>query len=523
MTVFLGICLFIPMVSRAVFADTPVTVLVFPFTIHAADDQAFLKQAVMDMLVARLSGTDRTIVFAADSPADAAQTPTLAVSETAARDIGLDKNADYMLMGSLTLLGESVSTDARLIRVADQKHVATFNRVGRGHGAVIEHVDAFAAQINQDVFGAEKPDTAPVEPQKAPLPGTPLGAAEPSAALSYWKSENFKTEIHSLAIGDITGDGRNEVVFVDLSTVYVHRYAEGAFAPLLTLSEKTHNQFMRVDTADINGNGVAEIFVTNYVPNHKRLQSFVLEWNGTAFERISEKADWYYRVVHRPPSADVLLGQKRGAGSDMLSVKDALFEKEIYELKWQDGAYRPAIRQELPDSLILYGYAMGDVSNTGRENIVAFSDRRYLTLLNLKGEMEWESDAPYGGGTLFFEVTDPYDVDRTEKFYLPQRIHVTDFDKDGANEIIVVKNHDAARVLSRTKFYTEGLIESLAYDAIGVQLNWQTRKISGYISDYTIGDLDNDGRNELVFASVTKRKSSFNKGLSAVVVCTLGQ
>ena len=498
-------------------AEKSVTVLVFPFSIHAADDQAFLKQAVMDMLYTRLSEKDRTIVLEMD-PA----------TEKQALEIGRNKNADYILMGSLTLLGESVSTDARLIRTADQKSLMIFDRSGQGQGAVIEHVDALTAQINQDILGPEQPAASPAAPtipesQRVQPPSNtpPSDSSARDGNLSYWKSGNFKTEIHSLAIGDVDGDGRNETIFVDGSDIYVYRYSENMFLQVEQISERSHNEFIRVDAADINQNGKAEIFVTNYIPSQKRLQSFVLEWNGAAYERISEKAKWYYRVVHRPDQGATLLGQKTGSWRNIISVQEALFENGIYELQWQDGSYRPASPQNLPKDLILYGYATGDVANKGREKIVAFSKSNYLTILNQKGDKEWESDEPYGGSTLFFEVPNPDIPDRMDYFYLPQRVYIVDFDKDGSNEIIVVKNHDAARALSRIKYFNEGVIECLSYDAIGTQLKWQTRKVSGYISDYAIGDFDNDGQDDLVFASVTKGKSSFNKGSSAIIVCSI--
>jgi hypothetical protein len=361
--------------------------------------------------------------------------------------------------------------------------------------------------------------------QKAAPPAIPQAqnSPEPGEYLSYWKSKDFATEIHSLTIGDVNGDGQNETVFVDGNIIYVHGYAEKEFTQLASIPLRSHNEFIRVDAADINRNGIAEIFITNYVPNYRLMRSFVMEWNGSSYEKISQNAKWYYRVVTGPEGSAVLLGQKAGSWQSIISVKDALFDTDIFELQWQDGKYRPAKKLNLPEGMILYGNATGDAANNGQNKIAAFSKSNYLTLLNSNGVKEWESDEPYGGGTLFFEVTDPGDRDRTQYFYLPQRLFLTDFDGDGANEIVVVKNHDAARSLARVVYYKEGTIECLSYDDIGIQLKWQTRKVSGYISDYAIGDFDNDGQNDLVFASVTKKKSVLNKGLSAIIVCSLAK
>ncbi|GAG74886.1 unnamed protein product, partial [marine sediment metagenome] len=46
---------------------------------------------------------------------------------------------------------------------------------------------------------------------------------------------------------------------------------------------------------------------------------------------------------------------------------------------------------------------------------------------------------------------------------------------------------------------------------------WKTREISGHISDYTIADIDNDGRDELVFSVVSKTGSVLGEAKSYLV------
>jgi hypothetical protein len=85
--------------------------------------------------------------------------------------------------------------------------------------------------------------------------------------------------------------------------------------------------------------------------------------------------------------------------------------------------------------------------------------------------------------------------------YLQQRIFVADLDQDRKNEVIVVKNHDVSRGLfQRYRKYINGHFEAFVWDSVGLRSKWKTRKFTGYISDYDVGDLDNDGTDELVFA-----------------------
>jgi hypothetical protein len=92
-------------------------------------------------------------------------------------------------------------------------------------------------------------------------------------------------------------------------------------------------------------------------------------------------------------------------------------------------------------------------------------------------------------------------VPEMEHYYIPQRLHVVDIEGDGKNEVVVVNNRATlGKSLDRVRSYKSGHIECLFWDALGLYPKWKTREVSGYISDYTVADFDNDGKLELVFA-----------------------
>jgi len=47
-----------------------------------------------------------------------------------------------------------------------------------------------------------------------------------------------------------------------------------------------------------------------------------------------------------------------------------------------------------------------------------------------------------------------------------------------------------------------GEIYDLEWDGSKLAENWKTKEINGYIADYQLKDLDNDGKNEIVLALV---------------------
>lgn len=500
-------------------------VAVVPFKINAAEDMSFLRDGIVDMLISRLSWEDKVVVLNRQETAKVLETAQSPLNENKARKIGAELGVDFVLFGSLTIFGnsDSISTDAKFIDVHKQKPIVVFNQAGQSHSDVIAHINLFAQQINETVFGRKTvshqpprpapqkeigdntrrhPETLWASEDRTGVYPSYVPTAEGKGSVAVWESRKFKTTINGLAIGDVTGNGSNETVFISDKTVHIFRYSNGRFVKVAELKGQGDRPYIGVDVADINHNGKSEIFVTQFIQSTNILNSFVLEWSGTEFIKIQDNAKWFYRVINLPArGGKMLLGQKKGLG-------DIFSKTGVYELEWINGQYEPVQRQSLPKNTNIYGFTYGDVSNNGREVIVAFSKDDYLRVYDYDGSRDWESSEHYGGSALYIDTPSPDDPgSRTEdkRVYMKQRIHIADLDKDGKNEIIVVNNQEFSdRLFARLRTFKSGYIEGLAWNKLGFYPKWRTRKISGYISDYTIGDLNNDGRDELVFSTVAK-------------------
>lgn len=517
----------------------PKRVLILPLNIHAETDLSFLKNGIEAMLLNRLALEGKVVPFSREEARQAIKDIPEPITEQTAISLGAKYRADYVVFGSLTVFGDSISTDTRLIDVHQKKPIVIFNRCGKSHDDVIFHINLFASQINERVFGRKTYAYQPPQQEEAVAEGTrhpdatltqenrvgydssgvPPATGKPS--YSIWKSREFKTRIKGMAVGDVDGDGRNETVFITNRKVFIYRYSDGRFAKIQEIKGNRSDTFIGVDVADINKNGKSEIFITNLIQNSARLKSFVLEWNQSNFEKISGDPNWYYRVLNVPERGHVLLGQKRG-------VKD-IFMPGVYELKWSNGRYEPFERQNLPKPMNVYGFAYGDVLNNGQEMIVAFTPNDHIRILERNGNEKWKSSEPYGGGATYLEVpsrpgSSIGDVTEMDRFYLPQRIRIADLDRDGKNEVIVVKNQDVAgRLLSRLRIFKSGHIECLTWNTLGLSLKWKTQEISGYISDYAIADLNNDGRDELVFSVVAQTDTVLASARSFIVSWAINQ
>jgi len=506
--------------------------LVLPFTIHSEKDLTFLQNGIRDMLSTRLASEGKVVLVDTEETRQILKKLSGPIDRQSAVELGKRLDADYVIFGSLTFFGESISTDARFIDIRQNKPLIVFSQSGKSHDDVISHIDLFAGRINEEVFGRTTHTTYAPSPRPRPeasadhrehpeklltgdneieITDSVPQTISPKNTFKIWKSRRFNTQIKGMSIGDVDEDGRNETVFISDGNVFIYRRMNGKFEKIGEVKEDTYNTIIGVDVADINKNGKSEIFVTGLHKKTRRLKSFVLEWDGTGFVKISKGLNWFFRVLNTPDRGDILLGQKGGTGRN-------LFFGNIFEMKWESGIYAPAERQILPKGINIYGFAYGDVLNNGKEMIVAFTKKDRIRILARNGVEEWRGADPYGGSSTYLEYPSETDTKKMEHYYLKQRLYITDLDKDGKNDVIAVKNDEfAGRLFQRFRRYKSGHIELLTWDNIGLQTKWKTSKISGYISDYTIGDHDNDGQDELVFSVVAKGAGITGKGKSFIV------
>ena len=84
--------------------------------------------------------------------------------------------------------------------------------------------------------------------------------------------------------------------------VKVFSSENGGLSSPQKIFKKKQNYFIGIDIADINGNGIDEIFITCLDTFRNNISSLVIEYNGNNYVVISEGSPWWYRVVTRARS-----------------------------------------------------------------------------------------------------------------------------------------------------------------------------------------------------------------------------
>ena len=323
-------------------------------------------------------------------------------------NLGQTLAADHVLFGSLTMLGESLSIDAKMIDVSGAKPpVAVFTQ-SPDIGGIIPSIDQFAADINARVFDRGTPGKSVAA---APAPAAPPPSAKDASQAhpetlyrkgetqvspfvtrndlllrspNMWKGPNFKYLINGMAVGDVDGDGRSEIVVVSPDQIYVYRFQNDRLMEIAHQDTGFDNYNIGVDVADLNGNGRAEIFVTALNKFKTAVRSYVREFDGKAFVELEKDLAWYFRASDLPVRGRVLMGQKA-------QLYDP-YRGAIFEMGWDGGAYVPQNPVSTPGRarINVLGAALGDVQNNGEETLVAVNQGNRIMIVSPGGRIPLE-------------------------------------------------------------------------------------------------------------------------------------
>ena len=497
----------------------PFRVAILPVAIHSPENLDYMQAALMDMLTSRMELEGRISVLEKGAVKKALSQDSGEIDSESARKLGETLGADYVVFGSLTKLGDSSSLDLKIVEVKGEKPGSSVYIQARKMEEVIAQVDVLARKIDEKILGyplspppaerpavAEKPSEGakPMAAIPPPPPGLrPMTPARPDRGVSptgFWQSTPFPFRIVGMAMGDLDGDGRNEVVLIDERNLWIYRW-ENEFKLIKKLSGGRMNQYLAVDTGDIDKDGKAEIFVTSLEgdateSSPRKLSSFVVAFREGDYRVTAKNLPWYLRVVGWGEKGAVLLGQKRGY--------NVPYEAGIYEMGWDGKGYKDVRKIEASKVFSLYGFT--PFFHEGK-TFYAFIDSDFrLKVLDPKGSLIWRSQAAYGSDVSFQAKPLPtgysgyYEGD--DVAFVNVRVIAR------GNELFMLRNiSPLGQFFKKQTYYTGGEVQSLAWSGAMFMETWRSAEVPGYMVDFQNQDLDGAPGMELVVAVNLPRES----------------
>ncbi|MCP3944533.1 MAG: hypothetical protein GY710_24065 [Desulfobacteraceae bacterium] len=500
---------------------------------NSTQDLGFLQNGMFSMLSSRLSDPGKVDVLdreTVDKFLAKAQKSNIAkgtITESKARIIGANMGVDYILFGSLTHFGDSVSLDAKMVDITGKKPTLSFFEQSNKMGDVIPLVNSFAGDINKKVFHrnlanelyVQQAPQVPVAPGQLQYSG---GVGAYGAGLLGQRTSNqkgfstylkFDGVIGAMATGDLENDGQVRVVAATDNNLMIYKFEGNRLVQTKKLEFPRTNRIVSLDIADINKNGYPEIFVTSLTIQRDGLQSFVVEYNGKDYVTTVEDQSLYYRTVNTPDGTKVLLGQERGSNP---------FDGRINIMMPEGTGYTKEKRIRMPRYTSDLSLARGPVTSDKADEYVMINEFGRLVVANNAGSSEWESTEKYGlTGHVWLMPREDTDASYRERVYLHPRIKFQDIGADGKKELVVVKNNEVGGgTFGRYKRFKDGHIEILAWNGIAMAPVFQTMAVQGWISDFALADIDGDGTKELIVSVVSSNKLSIlSKDTASSIIC----
>ncbi len=508
-------------------------VAVLQWTVNATDEHRYLGPALTDMLSSRLGSEAAIQIERSDKVKEAlAQATSGAVTEEEALKAGVVLGVDFVLFGSVTVLGESVSLDARLLNVKSKLSKPLYAS-GKGISSVITIAGSVSKEAVTEIkktFSTKEPVdityTGIFKEEKGTkidvkaAPGLGEGddfivvtrkASEDKA--SSWRSSNLKGFYHAMTTADLDGDGTEEFFLMSRDGILLADFGPDGLKAKMRLDNNGNSINIYISSADIDGDGSPEVYVSAL--NAGVAETYLIEYSGGEYKRSSHPAfkGRFARVVDFGNGKAALIAQGfRPASGYMSKVIRITKEADVYLDAGEITLPRPVIREGL------FGYHFFDLTGEGESELIRVGARGYLQVFRAdeKGEwvLFWSSPDTFGGTLNIFDTPENIsDGDALIFVEVRGDFKRTDLDGDGKSELLIKKNNTEGlgKFARRKTRFKDGFASALSWGVASLDENWRTKNISGYIADFTLTDLDGDGVKEITLL-VVEGTGGFMKG-----------
>jgi FG-GAP-like repeat len=489
-----------------------IKVYVSPFAVTGVQNKDELKGTLQSLLASRLS-SDTIVTLDKPAGTNVTVTGSYVVFGKIFSVDAVAKDAAGVVITRAFIQGDNQD---QLIpsmgKLAKELSAAIEKRIVPGTTAQAPAMQNMTATV--PVPAIKKPENSNIIRNETAVPTSSdiVRASHANSGKPSELSQRLPGSLEGIAPGRTRPDGTREWYVVDdhALRLYLH---DGEYKLLGEVSYRPNEYVLGVDTADLDGDGVPEAYVT--VMKGEELSSEVWLFKDGALKRVANGLPYFFRGMALAGGSSKIYVQFLGLNSDSSGTgygrNSSDFYGDVYELVKSGDKYERKNPLRLPDQAFIYNFTMFKGSD-GQNYFIVLNDDGYLIVYSAAREELWRSSEKYGGSALSFKRENAMNVRATgtpyRSVFLQQRMFAT---RDG--DIIVPQNMGTFS-LGAARSYKKSAVYCFAWNGAMLDEKWHTKPEQNYIADF----YSDDANKELVLLEVVKQEGVFAAGASIISI-----
>lgn len=463
------------------------------FTVVGAPNRDELKTSLQSILASRLNPEQVQLVESRDK-------------------------AELLVTGSYALFGKVFSLDVLIKQMGSGKLTKVFEQ-GEGQDDLIPAMGRLARKIEQELTKMPPEPAVAAAAPPPPLPNQPkpaLPAPSPAAAPSgnyvvksagaagtpgNWSSTPLDGVFAGIALGrNRAGSGRELFVAGERTIRYFRQGTELKQVAEVVLPRPA--KILGIDTADLDSDGIPEIYVT--VMDRETLISQVYLPTEAGLEKIADNLPYFFRGIGPDLGTRKILVQELDAGGD--------YYNGVAELSKTGKRFEARNRQQLPRTTSIFPFNRFN-DDSGKSCQVMLDGNGHLIVSSQEGRELWKSSDRFGGSEMFFTRESMTQMRATGGdpyvwTFLEQRIIAT---PDGK---LLVPHNEGIMTVGNNRSYSKHTLHAFTWSGAVLKELWHSKQEPTYLADFAY----DPATAEVVVLEVVQKDGIFSKGKSVVSI-----
>ena len=491
---------FLMMATPCVSPAAPLKTFVSEFNVSGASNKDELKVTLQGLLASRLNPNQVQLIEKPD-------------------------RAELLLSGSYALFGKMFSIDVLIKSTVNGALTKVFEQ-GEGQDDMIPAFGRLAQKLDRELAKTQaavaapplpvaQAVPAPVAAQPAPSPvaytvEAPVAKAEgnyvvksdtlPLNTPGTWTSDPLSGVLSSIALGRSLPSGEREIFVADAHLIrYLRKGTD--LKQIAEIVMPVSSRILAVDTADLDRDGIPEIYVT--IVDRKTVSSRVYSPTDSGMELVADNQPWLYRAIGLELKERTIFVQSLSSSGE--------YQNGVAELVKAGSSFTTRNSRTLPRPGNIFNFSLfRDAS--GVEKTLVMDEDGYLIVCATDGSRLWKSSDKYGGSEKFFNFESYAQVrakgDKYAWTFLAQRMLVL---PDGT---LVVPRNEGSINIGNNRTYNKHSLFGLQWSGSILREVWHTRQSPSYLADFAF----DAATREVVLLEVVQRTGFFGGGKTALSI-----